>query len=469
MKSLLRIIRRYSISVAGIVVAILISNVAASALFAYLLSKQITYDTNPRGIMEDVGEELKEKENDWQLSKEGERLLESSSFLWAMALDAQGRTVWEWRLPADFARSYTLQEVASFSRWYLNDYPVSVWRSGELLLVFGNNPQQKFRYSVVMSRVFVEHLPQLLAMLLAVNLVLILLFILCFGFRFYRSLRPVAQGIEQVSQGKPLKLQEKGPTGELAAQLNRTSQILEEQREKLQKRDRARTEWISGVSHDIRTPLSLIVGNASRLAESERLGEAERELAGSIERQSMIISRLIQDLNLTSKLAYESQPLRRELCSPALLLRECAADLYNGGLDARYEITVEVSEAAEQRRVYADAGLLARALRNLIGNSIRHNPDGCAVEAVLYTCGNRTCCLIRDSGAGIPERIVREIGGTEDAERSLEKEETNGAGACDSAPHIMGLRLTAQIARAHGGGLEFVRRPGGTYDAKLYF
>lgn len=445
----MKIIRRYSISVGGIILVVLLCNVVSSLCFLYIASRDMEYDSNPRGIMEEIGGTLAERGGEYQISEEGLQILEQSVFVWAMALDAEGETVWEWQLPPEIPRSYTLQEVASFSRWYLEDYPVYVWRYGRLLLVFGSNPEQKFRYSVVMSRKMVEKFPLYVKMLLAVNLLLILVFILCFGYRFYRSLQPLAEGIEMLSAGEPLHLKEKGLAGELAGKLNLTSRVLERQGEKLRQRDQARTEWISGVSHDIRTPLALILGNADRLSESEALGEEERELAKTIRRQSMIIGQLIQDLNLTSKLAYEFQPLQKEQCSMAFILRECVADLYNKGLEQNYEITVTVTERAEQIKLYADAGLIARAMRNLLGNSIRHNPGGCRIEALLFCSGSRICCMIRDSGPGIPEQVVQDI----------EKP--------DSKVHILGLRLTAQIAKAHGGALLFEKKGSGGYDAKL--
>lgn len=461
MKSLLKIIRRYSLTAGLIITVILCSNVAAVLWLGYVTSSDLQKSQGSREIMEAAGAELIMREEAYQgqiaresapqysMTEHGLSLLESSNFIWAMALDLNGNTVWEWQLPSNIPHSYTIQDVASFSRWYLEDYPVRVWRYDELLLVFATDPEMESRHSIFMSLDFVRKMPFYLKVLFAINAGVIVLFILCFGWRFYKSLRPVVQGIEQLSQEQPLHLKEKGLAAEIAGKLNRTSEILQSQSRMLARRDEARTEWIAGVSHDIRTPLSLIVGYADRLAESESLNEEEKAMTRTIQRQSMIIRQLIQDLNLTSKLAYQSQPLKKTLCSPAHLLRECAADLYNEGLEQDYEIAVTVSERAEQVKIHADAGLLSRALRNLIGNSIRHNPQGCRIEAVLTASSGRIFCRVCDSGPGIPEQVVRNM------DRS------------DSEIHIMGLRLTAQIAKAHGGVLVFRKRESGTYDAEL--
>lgn len=475
MKSLWKIIRRYSLSAGAIIAVILCCNFAVVFYLGYATSRKQQKNLNSRDLMERVGAALSCAEGEdtetgadvkddrkagqksaakggakeYKILGEGKRLLEASGFVWALGIGPDGQVVWKWRVPGEVPESYTLQDVASFSRWYLADYPVRVWRSGELLLVFATDPQTESRHSLFMSTQFMKNLPLYGKVLLAVNIAVIVLFVLCFGWRFYRSMHPIAKGIEQLAGRQPLALREKGVASELAAKLNQTSHVLEEQSRMLAKRDEARTEWISGVSHDIRTPLSLIVGYADRMAQSESVGKGEQAMARTICRQSMIIRQLIEDLNLTSKLAYDSQPLHRTECSPSLLLRECVADFYNEGLEQNFEINVEISDAAERSKIYADEGLLCRALRNIIGNSLRHNPQGCTVEILLSASAGKIFCRIKDSGFGIPETVVK----------NMEKP--------DGSVHIMGLRLASQIAAAHGGTLIFCRRDSGTYDAEL--
>lgn len=450
MKSLLKIIRRYSFTAGMIIFVILISNFAVLVYWGWRVSNHEEYTYLTREAMEQVGTEIIKEEGQYSLSEQGINILEESGFLWGMALDADGKVVWEWQLPADFLRAYSIQDVASFTKWYLEDYPVRVWSYNDLLLVFGNDPAVEVKYSLVMGRNLIEGLPMYIRMFLAANLLVILLFVLCYGYRFYRSLKPVAEGIEKLSRQEKVYLKEKGLTGELAAKLNQTSRLLESKNAKLNQRDEARTEWISGVSHDIRTPLALIVGYSDRLAEEAELGEEEKSMVLAIRRQSMVISQLIQDLNLTSKLEYQAQPLHKSECFPARLVRECAADIYNDGIDSDYEIEVSIPEEAEQVTVQADEGLIRRALRNLLGNSIRHNPQGCRISVTLCVRAEKIGFLIRDTGAGIPERVVWNMNRQ------------------SSTVHIMGLRLTSQIARSHGGELIFRRRKTGTYDAELW-
>ncbi len=456
MKGLLKIILRYSL-VAGLVIFVLLfCNVCVFLGTAYMSmrgSEQLAYG---RDSMEQIGEELSAGEEGFLLSEKGQEILEGTIFIWAMALDKEGRVVWKWKLPEEVPESYTLQDVSAFSRWYLKDYPVRTWKSGELLLVFGCGKEQIVRHDMIVSAEALHFLPVYVKALVIVNLVIIVLFIFCFGFRFYQSMKPMAEGIEKLSAGKAAEIPENGSMGELAKKMNFVSKKLEEQKKTLAKRDEARTEWIAGVSHDIRTPLSLIVGYSDKLERDESLSEENRKAAKNLKRQSLIIRQLIADLNLTSKLAYQAQPLKKKACSPAALLRDCAAEVYNdsfmqdnGASTPDFTIEAVIREDAEGVRITADEGLIKRALRNLIGNSIRHNERGCHVSVYLSARQNRILWRIEDTGSGIPEAVVLNMGRT------------------DNAVHIMGLRLVSQIARAHGGELNFIRRDSGSYDAEF--
>lgn len=462
MKSLLKIIRRYCL-MAGLIIFIILScNVGVLIGITYAAKGGVKEQVYGRDCMELTGGELFHGENGVMLSKKGQEILDGTDFVWAMALDGEGRAVWEWRLPDEIPRSYTLQEVSGFSRWYLKDYPVRTWKSGEWLLVFGCDKEKIVRYDMIMSIEMVRLLPVYMKAIVFVNLAMIVLFIVTFGFRFYQSMKPVVEGIEKLSLGAATNVSENGSMEEVAKEVNLVSKKLKEQQKALAKRDEARTEWIAGVSHDIRTPLSLIVGYSDKLAEDESLSKDNRTIAENMKKQSLIIRQLITDLNLTSKLAYQAQPLKKQICSPAAILRDCVAEVYNGQIEqeaggendesdfiADHTIEIVVKKEAESERITADTGLIRRALRNLMGNSFRHNKDGCHVTVTLSVRKDRVCWRVEDTGCGIPEIIVQNMDRT------------------DSAVHIMGLRLVSQIARAHGGELIFIRRESGRYDVEF--
>src|SRR5690606_34622300 len=139
----------------------------------------------------------------------------------------------------------------------------------------------------------------------------------------------------------------------------------------------ARSNWIAGISHDVRTPLSMVLGYASELEENEALPRPEREKARIIRRQGEKLRNLINDLNLVSMLEYEMQPLKRKRIKLSALARRIVSDVLNEGLEEKYALELDVADRGAI--ICGDEGLLLRALNNLVHNSIRHNPEGCRI------------------------------------------------------------------------------------------
>ena len=146
--------------------------------------------------------------------------------------------------------------------------------------------------------------------LLLLDAGLILLIYLMLGWFGAKPLRALAEGIDRLAKGDPVQLQQKGATGELAKKLNEAGIHLQKQARLIAQRDAARTSWIAGVSHDLRTPLALIMGYAEQMEAAARPDTEQRSRAAAIRAQSVKIKTLIEDLNLTSKLQYDAQPLR---------------------------------------------------------------------------------------------------------------------------------------------------------------
>ena len=246
-------------------------------------------------------------------------------------------------------------------------------------------------------------------------------------------------------------------TATLAQKLNDASILLFRQKMALEKRDNARTEWISGVSHDIRTPLSLIMGHADSLEQSPFLGEEEKKEAASIRENSLQIRNLIADLNLTSKLEYDSYPLRLAPCSPAALLRSLAAWHMNNDFPDNCQLELDLSPELEGVTIQGDADLLTRAFRNLTGNSIRHNPQGCTIRIRAFPAAGMVQLQFSDTGQGIPVAIIKTLyhPSSQRPAKDSGSPSSSGRGQSRSAPHVMGLRIVKQIIEAHHGQIEF--------------
>ena len=456
MKSLIKIYGKYIGSTWAIILFLIIVNMG---VFVWIAAERIASRDNVYlsglGYLEDYIF-AEDADGELEITQQGVQYLEEKKICFLFVLNDEGDVIYGWNLPEGFESHYTSGEIASFSKWYLHDYPVRVRRGKRGLLVAGYPKNSLWKYTLEIPMDFWENAERYFLAFLYGNLLVVLIVVAFLGYRYYLSLRPLSEGIGALAAGRKVHLNEKGTASVLAAQINQASDILEEQRLALERRDTARTEWIAGVSHDIRTPLSVIMGYADELEQAGDLSREERIKAETIKAQSLKIRQLIEDLNLTSKLEYHMQPLRIKSFYPAAMLRQLAAELINDGLPEAYNVYLEIQPGLEGTVLKADEELLARAIRNLQSNSIRHNPDGCEIHILGYKKENYVILAVRDTGKGISDEIIKIL------EEESKREETSGrekkqAGSFRTEksqmekPHIMGLRIVKQIALAHKG------------------
>lgn len=434
MRTISRLIRRYILAAFAIVLLVLMVNgILLAGIVIRYGSKSIQEGFFPVGKF---AESFTRTEDGYAPSADYDW---KPHFAWAMLLSDSGEILWSENLPEELNHAYTVPEVAAFSRWYLKDYPVMVYRNNYGLLVAGKPIGSMTRFDFYMDNDILYALLSTFGPLLLLDLGLVLAICLFLGWRGARPLRALAEGIGLLAEGKEVHLKESGATAELAEKLNQTSRHLQKQNELIARRDMTRANWIAGVSHDIRTPLALIMGNAEQLARQFPPQSEPRKKADAICTQSKKIKALIEDLNLTFKLQYNAQPLRKAPIQMGAWLRRCVADFCDS-LRETHSVDLLIREPAGQATLEADEELLTRAIDNLLNNSVRHNPSGCEIQVMAELEDGQFVLTVRDNGVGYPEAVLRNLSDT-----------------CSdpNAPHILGLHLVGQIVAAHGGQTVF--------------
>ena len=434
MKTISRLIRRYILAAFAIVLLVLTVN------GALLVGIVIHYGSNS---LQDGFFPVGKFAESFAQTEDGyapdPSLAWKPHFAWAMLLSDSGEILWSENLPKELNHPYTVPEVAAFSRWYLQDYPVMVYRNDYGLLVAGKPKGGMTRFDFYMDNDILYALLSTFGPLLLLDLGLVLAICLLLGWRGARPLRALAEGIGCLAEGKEVNLKESGATAELAEKLNQTSRHLQKQNNLIARRDMTRANWIAGVSHDIRTPLALIMGNAEQLAQQFPQSSEPRKKADAICTQSKKIKALIEDLNLTFKLQYNAQPLRKAPIQMGAWLRRCVADFCDS-LEETHSVDLLIREPAGQTMLEADGELLTRAMDNLLNNSVRHNPSGCDIWVAAEIAEGQFVLEVRDNGGGYPEAVLRNLSDTR---------------SDPNAPHILGLHLVGQIVAAHGGQASF--------------
>ena len=143
MNTVHRFFRRYIFSTVGIVILFLAVNLAL--FFTILITGSIS-GADPSFSVQDFSDHVVLQDEKWVADDTALSMLQEQS-AWAMLLDEDGDVVWQQDLPENLPRSYTSAEVASFSRWYLEDYPVKIWtRADGNLMVVGYQPGTLVKY-----------------------------------------------------------------------------------------------------------------------------------------------------------------------------------------------------------------------------------------------------------------------------------------------------------------------------------
>lgn len=437
MKTFVRLIRRYVLAAVGIVLLLLFSGVAVLGWLGWQEGCRLPQREYSSSEIADSMVETAEG-----LAFGAERTPQEwmNGYEWAMVLDDVGNIRWSYGLPQELNHAYTPGDIAKSSRWYLADYPVFCWTEPYGLFVIGLPKGSLWKYSIYSSPDFALSMVRVLP---AAALGMLLLgLVLCFwlSWRGAKRLETVANGLDALAQGQTVRLPTDGFAGELAEKLNQTGAQLQAKNEMLSRRDNARTQWIAGVSHDVRTPLALILGWAEQLEQDALLPDSSRQKAAGIRTQCEKLRTLIDDLNLTSKLEYGAQPLRRKDLRAGPLFRHLVAQFCESPLAEHCGITLEQEEPAEQTVLSVDEALLAQLLENLLNNSVRHNAKPVNITVHTRRAGERFCLTVADDGIGYPPAVLAALNAAEPAE---------------NAPHILGLYVVQQIAAAHGGRAVF--------------
>ena len=453
MKPVERFFRKYFLSMVGIIVLFLLLNVVlffSMLIWAWQTSTSETPDLSINEICDGI---MMDEEGHFTTAEGLSGLLEENH-AWAMILDDAGTVIFQRGLPKELPRRYTTTDVAKFSRWYLGDYPVYVREHPQGLLVVGGEKGSRAKYYFSVNESYVRKLFVGLAAVFSINIIVVVLLIWKNIRHIEKAVTPILRGIETVSSGQPVSLPEKGELAEINRQLNKAGAFIA-------KKDTARAEWISGISHDVRTPLSVMLGFAGQLEDDRALPASAREQAACIRKQGERLRSLISDLNLTSRLEYSMQPLRMKKVYLVELARQVVCEFLNGGLEERYGIAFCADQESESLPILGDEALLKRALGNLIQNSIVHNPQGCQIS-VSILCGEAGITVeVADDGAGVSAEKLKEL--TADHRRLESTDEKL------NLRHGLGVLLVRQIVEAHKGTMIMESEPQKGFRTVLTF
>ncbi len=219
----------------------------------------------------------------------------------------------------------------------------------------------------------------------------------------------------------------------------------EQERQRLESQQR---KWLADISHDLKTPITVIQGYAKALHDDIADRDLQKQYLDAIYHKSESVAELIQTFHRYSKLNhpdYQFDLKQGDICE---YFREYLAGKYQELELAGFALEADI---AETEILYAfDHAELCRVFDNIISNTLRHNASGTVIFAGMQETAQEILISLGDSGTGIPEAIQDQlfepfVTGSE------ARTQANGSG--------LGLAISRRIVEAHGGTIALVNSP----------
>ena len=281
------------------------------------------------------------------------------------------------------------------------------------------------------------------------------LLIIGFGLYLARSIaqpaREVAEGAARLAGGVTTRLRPQG-VGEIeelthafnrmAERLEASRRELEEQNQKLRESEHAKSELVSIVAHELRTPLASVLGFTSILLQRDVTDDQRREYLAIIEAQARRLGALVNDFLDVQHLEEGKLSIAKELVDIGSVVRE-QSELFAGQSPKHL---LDVSLPPTPLPVRGDSNRLAQVVANLLSNAIKYSPEGGVVRVAGERADSVVRVSIQDEGVGIPAELQREIFG---------KFVRGHATANGIEGSGLGLAISRSLVEAHGGSIDF--------------
>ena len=433
-------IKRFVKRLLSAIFILFVANVLLLGLYAYYYKKSISDKMLPIPLLKSLSTSLVFDNNKFTLDSIIVSQLDSQH-LWAMLLDNKhGTILWKHNFPKELPSIYTLSDIAILSRYYLKDYPTYTWKHPQGLIILGF-PKKSMTKIIGTLPVFeVNEILWKIILIIICDLLILFFIYFIIDRKALKSVVNILDAIKSLAVGKLIDLEEKGTLSEIAIQLNKTSNLLEA-------RSIAQENWIAGVSHDVRTPLSVILGYSEQIEQKETLPKDIREKAYNIKFQGVQLRNLVNDLNLATRLGSGNITVPQERFYPARFCRNLLADFLNDVPDDNYSLDIDINRETETLLIIGGANLLQRAFYNLLYNSVKHNPNGCNIYFQLQKKENNIIFIFSDDGKGMSIEQFEEL---QTRPHYLSCNESTLL-----QQHGLGLYIVQQIIKLHHATISF--------------
>jgi two-component system OmpR family sensor kinase/two-component system sensor histidine kinase BaeS len=264
-----------------------------------------------------------------------------------------------------------------------------------------------------------------------------------FARRLNQPLRGLIVASELLAAGK---LDTRVP-GANVRELDELANAFNRMADSLASADMQRRQMTADIAHELRTPLSIMRGRLEGLQDG--VYQATPDQIDALLKETSLLERLVDDLRLLALAEAGQLPLCRDACDPIELIDAMASSF--GKQAAQQGVTLVVDTPDDLPTIDADPQRLMQVLRNLIGNALRHTPEGGQITLLAQlnnadpTMPVIVDLLVRDTGSGIAAEDLPKVF---DRFWRADRSRTRGSGGAG-----LGLAIVKQIVVAHGGSV----------------
>ncbi|AFS78940.1 sensor signal transduction histidine kinase [Gottschalkia acidurici 9a] len=406
------------------------------------------YNYHPEKMISDFkGYIYLSEDNEILITDDGIKLLESNN-MGVQILDENNQEVFQYNKPniAPFQYSnvslvdmYSNKEETLFLDEKIIDDTTYTY-----LLFLDSNKVKRITYSYDVKLIEKAHK---FILLIIINIILVLIISFLYTLKITRPINRIVNKILDLSDGNYSRSKiKRGSYYKVEKCLNQLAYKLHSNEMEREKLEEMRTEWISNISHDIKTPLTSIIGNAEIMADTEY--EINDEIRGkccnTIINKSEYIKTLVEDLNLSTRLKNNILVLNKKKINIVSLIRHVLIDIIN---DEKYnDSNISFNYSDEEISLELDEYLVKRVFINLIINAFVHNSSDVKININIQKVDDTKIEIsIEDNGEGVSEEDLNNIfkryyRGTNTSKK------TEGSG--------LGMAIAHDILKAHGADIK---------------
>jgi len=316
----------------------------------------------------------------------------------------------------------------------------------ELLLYL--NPSSSLIFTKIL-RWFIQTIGSLPLMTFT-GVVLFLLFFFLFSRSIIKYFEEITFGLREIADGKlthriPVKSMDE--LGVVADNINRMTERLKNSLDEERMAVKAKNDLITGVSHDLRTPLTSIIGFLEYMENDRCRDEVEyRYYTNIVYSKSLSLKKLIDDLFEYTRVTSGDIPLTMERLDVVDFIGQLADELVPALEQAG--MTYHIEAPPEHPYIHADPDELVRAFENLFTNAIRYAKDGKKLDILIEEGEGEIIITFRNYGPVIPPEDVPLLFERFHRVDKSRSKATGGSG--------LGLSITKTIVELHGGTITVV-------------